>query len=75
MVDFKDRIVTYPNRYRIGDISGVGENIKDLLSVPGEVITAGTALNRDTFMALQGYEPCTTEFPENGNVINIPDRR
>ena len=50
MVDVKDRVVKYPNRYRIINIE---ENVVDLIREQGVIFEEGTPVNKELFDNIQ----------------------
>ena len=65
MIDAKDRIIQYPSRYQLTLVSGT---TYDLTPVPGTVTEAGTLVNRELLMAMQGFTANTTVFNPDGSI-------
>ena len=65
MIDAKDRIIQYPARYQLTLVSGT---TYDLTAVPGTVTEAGTLVNRELLMAMQGFIGNTTVFNPDGSI-------
>ena len=67
MIDVKDRIVTYPARYKLTAVSGVADTY-DFSAEPGAITEAGTFVNRTTLMGLQGFSANETVFNTDGSI-------
>ena len=61
MINFKDRVVSTPNRYRVSKIS---EDLVELIPETGTITEEGTILNRSNMMAIQGLGNCETVFKD-----------
>lgn len=71
MKNFLDRVPVNPNRYKLTDEGG---NVSYVTVERADNATeAGTALNREAFMALQGMEACDTVFNEDGSITETYD--
>lgn len=64
MMDFEDRLPTEPNRYTIVESGGYATI--ERADLP---INEGTPLNREAFMAIQGFIGTTTVFNANGSIV------
>jgi hypothetical protein len=59
MIDARDRIIQYPARYQLTEVS---TGVYDLVPVTGTVTEAGTLVNRELLMAMQGFTANETVF-------------
>ena len=66
MFEFLNRIPTKPLRRKITREDGTSEFVT--IEMADEPSEEGTKLNRDAFMALQGFEAKTTTFNEDGSI-------
>ena len=67
MINFKDRVVSTPNRYRVSKIS---EDLVELIPETGTITEEGTILNRSNMMAIQGLGNCETVFNSDGSIVS-----
>ena len=66
MKNFNDRVPVNPNRYKVTDESG---NVSyATIERADNATVAGTALNREAFMALQGMEAAEAAFNADGSI-------
>ena len=73
MRDFQDRISEKPNRHKIAEEGG---GIKYATIERADNPTReGTVLNREVFMALQGFQETTTMFNEDGSITELNGAR
>ncbi len=69
MRDFQDRLAEQPNRYKITEDGG---SIKYAsIERADNPAREGTVLNREVFMALQGFQETTTMFNEDGSITEL----
>ena len=69
MKDFKDRQPTKPGRRKLTYADGTSEYVTlEMADAPTEM---GTPLNRDVFMALQGFTSENTEISEDGDTTTV----
>lgn len=69
MRDFQDRLAERPNRYKIAEEGG---GIKyATIEKADNPMRNGTALNREVFMALQGFQEINTMFNEDGSITEL----
>ncbi|WP_312059926.1 hypothetical protein [Anaerotignum sp.] len=69
MRDFQDRLAEQPNRYKITEEGG---GIKYATIERADNPTRdGTLLNREVFMALQGFQETNTMFNEDGSITEL----
>lgn len=66
MKDFLDRIPTQAGRRKITHADGTSEYVT--VEMADEPSVEGTPLNREAFMALQGFETKNTKFNEDKSV-------
>lgn len=66
MKDFVDRLPTEAGRRKITHADGTSEYVTVEMADNPTVI--GTPLNREAFMALQGFETKDTRFNEDGSI-------
>lgn len=66
MRDFMDRVPSNPNRKKIVHADSSEEFVT--ITFADNPTENGTNLNRNAFMAMQGMEPSTTEFNEDGSI-------
>lgn len=66
MKDFKDRQPTKAGRRKLTFDDGTSEYVT--VEMADEPAVEGTALNREAFMALQGFEENTTVFNDDGSI-------
>lgn len=66
MKDFVDRQPTMAGRRKITYEDGTSEFVT--VEMADEAIEPGTALNREAFMALQGFETTDTVFNDDGSI-------
>lgn len=70
MKDFIDRIAGKPNRYKMTkETDGSSEYVT--MQLDDEPSKAGTPLNREAFMAVQGFQTTTTTFKEDGSIEEL----
>lgn len=70
MKDFIDRIAGKPNRYKMTkETDGSSEYVT--MQLDDEPSKAGTQLNREAFMAVQGFRGADTTISKSGNVTTI----
>ena len=70
MKDFIDRISGKPNRYKMTkETDGTSEYVT--MQLEDEPSKAGTPLNREAFMAVQGFRAADTTISKSGNVTTI----
>lgn len=67
MKDFMDRQPTQVGRRRITYANGREEYVT--VEMADEPTREGTPLNREAFMAVQGYETILTEFKADGSIV------
>lgn len=67
MKDFTDRQPTKPGRRKIIYPDGREEFVTVIMA--DNPIREGTPLNREAFMAVQGYETILTEFRSDGSIV------
>ena len=73
MRDFQDRLAEQSNRYKIAEEGG---SIKYATIERADNPTReGTVLNREVFMALQGFQETTTMFNEDGSITELNGAR
>lgn len=77
MKDFRDRVPTKPNRYRIIPEDGGIESYVTIERADGPIVE-GTPLNREALLNVQGYRSASTSINKSGNVttvtITYPDK-
>lgn len=66
MIDFVDRVQSTPNRIQLTPVEGQ-ENTYDYTKV-GTVTVEGTNINRETLMAIQGFQSQSTVFNADGSI-------
>lgn len=66
MKDFKDRQPTQVGRRKITHADGTSEYVT--VEMADEPTREGTPLNREAFMAVQGFEENETVFNEDGSI-------
>lgn len=66
MKDFKDRQPTKAGRRKLTFDDGTSEYVT--VEMADEPAVEGTALNREAFMAVQGFEENTTVFNADGSI-------
>ena len=66
MKDFRDRVSTNPNQYRIVKADGSSELVT--MEKADNPTVIGTPLNREAFMALQGFQQTRTVFNSDGSI-------
>ena len=69
MKDFKDRQPTKPGRRKLTYTDGTSEYVT--LEMADDPIESGTPLNREAFMALQGFASENTTISESDNVTTV----
>lgn len=70
MKDFIDRIAGKPNRYKMTkEADGSSEYVT--MQLDDEPSKAGTPLNREAFMAVQGFRAADTSISKSGNTTTI----
>lgn len=69
MKDFLDRIPTQAGRRKITHADGTSEYVT--VEMADEPSVEGTPLNREAFMALQGFSTEDISISESGNVITV----
>jgi hypothetical protein len=67
--DFQDRLAEQPNRYKIVEDGG-GIKYATIERVDNST-REGTLLNREVFMALQGFQETNTMFNEDGSITEL----
>lgn len=67
MKDFIDRQPTKAGRRKITYEDGTSEFVT--VEMADEPTVEGTLLNRETFMAIQGFEAADVVFNENGSIV------
>lgn len=77
MKDFRDRVPTKPNRYRIIPEDGGIESYVTIERADDPIVE-GTPLNREALLNVQGYRSASTSINKSGNVttvtITYPDK-
>lgn len=69
MKDFVDRLPTQAGRRKITHADGTSEYVT--VEMADEPSVEGTPLNREAFMALQGFSTEDISISESGNVITV----
>nr|DAG26367.1 MAG TPA: hypothetical protein [Bacteriophage sp.] len=69
MKDFVDRLPTEVGRRKITHADGTSEYVT--VEMADEPSVEGTPLNREAFMALQGFSTEDISISESGNVITV----
>lgn len=70
MKDFIDRISGKPNRYKMTkETDGTSEYVT--MQLEDEPSKTGTPLNREAFMAVQGFRAADTTISKSGDVTTI----
>lgn len=67
MKDFVDRQPAKAGRRKITYEDGTSEFVT--VEMADETTVEGTALNREAFMALQGFQSTSTEFMPDGSIV------
>lgn len=65
MKNVKNRIVQFPNRYKLTPVSG---DVYDLSPEAGTITEIGTIVNRSLLMAMQGFSANETVFNPDGSI-------
>ncbi|WP_352400153.1 hypothetical protein [Anaerotignum sp.] len=77
MKDFRDRVPTKPNRYRVIPEDGGIESYVTIERADAPIVE-GTPLNREALLNVQGYRSASTSINKSGNVttvtITYPDK-
>lgn len=67
MINIFDRIIEYVARYKLIPVAGTTDTY-DFQIITGEVTEAGTTVNRELLMALQGFYGNEVVFNADGSI-------
>ena len=70
MLDIKNRIIQYPNRYKQTLVVGTSDTY-DLEPITGVVTEVGTKVDRNLLFGLQGFHGNTITFNSDGSIVEV----
>lgn len=71
MINFQDRIPLNPNRYKMTDSDDVESYV--VLERADNATVTGTVLNREAFMAIQGFIASETSISKSNGITTIQE--